>query len=230
MWLCDNVVKYVLWDIIVNTDGISLLKFRCSWVCYEASCCQMFQHYPTFKNSLSVFKQQFQKEFSFCFSKHVTCWNQWCMNCKQVALWRVSEVKREKRNQTKPWKIFLTFKGIRGMSDTRSQVVFLQVCLWQYLCKLVEEHHGRATEGPNYWHCRYDIQSTCRSRDFASHPWIYLPVRLVRRALDSYIFWFHPEGNQCEQCKTNFSMKWNIVEDVEACFKSVTTVWNKRAL
>lgn len=106
------------------------------------------------------------------------------MNCKQVATWRVFEVKRGKQNQAKSRKIFLTFKGMEGTCDTRLQVVFLQVHLWQFLCKLVEQNCGRAAEGPNYWYCRYDIQPTCRSRAFASHPQIYLQVRLVRRALD----------------------------------------------
>lgn len=130
----------------MNTNGISLLTVRYSWVCYEGSYLKMFQHYPTFINSLSVFKQQVQKEFSFYFSKYVTHQNQWCMNCKQVAIWRFSEVKRGKQNQTKSWKIFLTFKGIRGMSDTRLHVVLLQACLWKYLCKVVEQNLGRATE------------------------------------------------------------------------------------
>lgn len=95
------------------------------------------------------------------------------MNCKQVATWRVFEVKRGKQNQAKSRKIFLTFKGMEGTCDTRLQVVFLQVHLWQFLCNLVEQNCGRATEGPNYWYCRYDIQPTCRSRAFASHPQIY---------------------------------------------------------
>lgn len=100
MWSCCQICS-LRWDIIVNTDDISLWTVRCSWVCYEGSYCQMFQHYPTFKNSLSIFRQQFQKEFSFCFSKYVTHWNQWYVNCKQVAVWRVSEVMKGKQNQGK---------------------------------------------------------------------------------------------------------------------------------